>query len=121
MPVWAADDALGGVAGFGALLARTLFVLAAVAALAVLTLRWAAARGIGRAEPGARLVVLARQPIGARQQLLAVQMADRVMLVGASPGRLDRLGEVSASSWAAEEAPATDGASFAALLEGGTP
>ena len=102
---------------------RTLLVLTAVAALAVVTLRWAATRGIGQADGTRQLAVLERHAIGGRQQLLAVRVADRVMLVGASPGRLDRLGEVSVRAWSQDSAatePASErSSSFASLLDGG--
>lgn len=103
-PSSAADASLG----FGALLARTMLVLAAVCVLAVFSLRWAAARGVGRADASRRLDVIERVPVGNRQAVLAVRAGRRVVLVGASPGRLDRLAELSADEWHGAPADAGD-------------
>ena len=67
-------------------LARVVFALVGISALAWVTLNWLARRGIGTARPGARLRLLEHLALGPRQKLYLVQADSRVFLLGAADG-----------------------------------
>ena len=88
--------------GFGAMLAQTMLLLAVVGVLAVVTLRLAARYGIGlpggRA-PARKMEVLDRLSVGGRQHVVALRVADRVVVVGQTSGRMQTLTELSRLDW----------------------
>ena len=88
--------------GFGAMLAQTMLLLAVVGVLAVVTLRLAARYGIGlpggRA-PARKMEVLDRLSVGGRQHVVALRVADRVVVVGQTSGRMQTLTELSRRDW----------------------
>jgi flagellar biogenesis protein FliO len=67
-------------------IARTLFGLIGVCALAWFALNWLARRGFGVGKQGARLRLLERLPLSPRRQLYLVQADSRVFLLGAADG-----------------------------------
>lgn len=74
---------------------RTLLALLGVCALAVVTLRALASRGIGLGVGGprrnGRVQVLERVALGARQRLYLVRADNRTLLIGAADGASLRL------------------------------
>lgn len=91
--------------GFGALLARSIGALVVVAGLAVIVLRLAARAGVGTSG-ASRLTVLARTGVAPRSEVLAVAVADRVVVVGLTPAGMHPLAELSRQTW---DATATTG------------
>lgn len=111
--------------GFGVLLARSLGALVLVAGLAVVVLRLASRAGIGSPGPS-RLEVLARSGIAPRTEVVALSVADRVVVVGLTPAGMHPLAEVPRHAWDASAAKPADAhasngtmndASFAARLD----
>ena len=109
----ASADATG--LGFGALLARSLGALVVVAGLAVVVLRLAARAGVGTTS-SSRLSVLARTGVAPRSEVVAVAVADRVVVVGITPAGMHPLTELSRHAWDTTAAQDDDGALFAVRL-----
>lgn len=96
----------GGVpGGYGVALLQTLLALAAVCILAWVVLKWS--RGRGLAMGGRRVKVLERVPLDGRRSLYLVEVAGRVLLVGAGEqGALGVLAELDPDALpAVPEAP----------------
>ena len=90
---------------FGALLLRTVIALAAISALAVVTLRlWARGLGGGQAGP-ASMQVLERLPLGPRHAFLALRAGDRVWIVAQTPHGMQTIGELGLADFEKEERP----------------
>ena len=79
LPVLLQGDLPGG---YGVSLLQTLLALAAVCILAWVVLRWSAKRGLGIGG-GRRVKVLERVPLDHRRALYLVEVAGRVLLIGA--------------------------------------
>jgi flagellar biosynthetic protein FliO len=72
--------------GYGVALLQTLLALAAVCILAWVVLRWGARRGFGVGLGGGRVRVLERVALDPRRAIYLVQVADKVLLIGAGDG-----------------------------------
>ena len=68
--------------GYGVSLLQTLLALGAVCILAWVVLRWSAKRGLGLGA-GRRVKVIERVPLDSRRALYLVEVAGRVLLIGA--------------------------------------
>ena len=79
----------------GAVLVQTVFVLLGVCLLAVVVLRWGAARfgGIGDATP---MEVMARLPLEPRRSLLVVRVGSRTLMLASSEAGVQAVGELDA-------------------------
>lgn len=113
----ASADATG--LGFGALLARSLGALVVVAGLAVVVLRLAARAGVGTSSTK-RLQVLARSGVAPRSEVVAVAVADRVVVVGITPAGMQPLTEMPRRVWDASDDGADDDAFDRHLAAPGT-
>jgi flagellar biogenesis protein FliO len=80
---------------FGGLFAWTLVVLGGMGAAAFVLRR--GLRNSRFLAGGGAITVLARKPVGARQDLLLVEVGRRVFLIGATRDRLSTLGEFASS------------------------
>ncbi len=90
----------GDELAFGGMLLRTVLALVAVSAAAVLSLRWLAGRGVGMGRSDARhMEVLERLPLGPRRSLLAVRVADRVLVLAEDADATRPVAEMPASAW----------------------
>ena len=82
------------------MLGQTVLLFFVVAALAVITLRLAARHGIGTTpSTGKKLEVLERLPLGRRQQLLAVRVAGKVLVLSQADSGLRNVGELGFDEW----------------------
>ena len=70
--------------GYAVSLLQTLLALGAVCILAWVVLRWSARRGLGLGR--GRVRVLERVPLDGRRSLYLVEVAGRVLLIGAGEG-----------------------------------
>jgi len=75
----------------GSDLLRMVFALGFVCALAWLTLRFAASRGLGKKERGNRLEVIERLSLDAQRSLLIVRVDQRRLLIGVGAGAAPQL------------------------------
>jgi len=92
---------------------QTLAALAGVAGLIIAVRLLGRRRGaMGRAARGGAMEVIARTPVGPKQQLLLVRLGRRVVLVGAGPNGFAALGEVCDAQEVNELIQAAQGASF---------
>ncbi len=85
-------------------LTQVMLALGAVIGL-ILALRWGGKRFFGAAaaaRPTGVVRVLARSMLAPKQQLMLVQVGKRVLVVGDSGGRLDRLSEITDAEEVAE-------------------
>ncbi|RZO47765.1 MAG: flagellar biosynthetic protein FliO [Sandaracinaceae bacterium] len=67
--------------GYGVALLQTLLALAAVCILAWVVLKWSSRRGLGLS--GRRVKIIERVPLDGRRSLYLIEVAGRVLLVGA--------------------------------------
>ena len=98
---------------YGSYLVEMFVTLLAVCAVAFVVLYVARRVGIGQATGAVELV--GRLPLDARRSIVLVRVGDHVFVVGVSDAGFTKLGELPASEVPATS-PATDGASFAAVL-----
>ena len=82
----AADGASELPGGYGVALLQTLLSLGAVCLLAWVALRWASKRGFGFGARGQRVKVLERVTLDPRRSLYLVEVAGKVLLLGAGDG-----------------------------------
>lgn len=105
----------GDELAFGGMLLRTLLALVVVSAAAVLSLRWLAGRGVGMGRGEARhMEVLERLPLGPRRSLLAVRVADRVLVLAEDADATRPVAELPASAWPSSFATLVDDEGVAA-------
>ncbi len=72
-------------------LLRTVFALGFVSVLAWASLRWLAARGLGKAAGGKRLEVLERLTLDSQRSLVVVRVERRRLLIGVGTGAAPQL------------------------------
>lgn len=81
--------------GYGMMLARMIFMLAAVCALAVVTLRWGLKRLTSAQSEGQSIEVISRAIIEPRRAILVARVGTRYMILGTGEHGMTPLGELS--------------------------
>ncbi len=81
--------------GYGMMLARMVFMLAAVCALAVITLRWGLKRLTHVHSAGQSIEVVSRAVIEPRRAVLVLRVGTRHLIVGTGEHGMTPLGELS--------------------------
>lgn len=105
--------------GYAATLLQSIVALAGVCALAVVLLRVAAGKGLGRVPRGRALELVERLPLDARSAVCVVRAGSRVYLLGTSDGTSPNLlaeleaGTIEAVPWSA---PHANGVDFRGIL-----
>ncbi len=88
---WRMGVMSGTTGGYAVALLQSIVGLAGVCALAVVLLRLAASRGLGRAPAGKALQLVERLPLDARSSACLVKVGARTYLLGVADGSAPRL------------------------------
>ncbi len=97
---------------YGSYLLETLLTLVGVCGVAFVLLYGARRMGAGRASGG--LELLGRLPLDARRSIVLIKVGGTAFVIGVGDGAMTKLGEVSAESVPAGDAPELRG--FAAVF-----